>query len=124
MIVVQHGDSEVIDEATIKINVGDERIVRQAEGNGQVNALDRAQRLAISEKHQHLADIELVNYKVRILDETKGTDAITRVLIDSTDHETGEVWGSIGVHTNVIAASWQALLDSLAYAELPKRVRA
>jgi 2-isopropylmalate synthase len=117
VIVEQHGDSEVKTEATIKIHVGDERIVRHAEGNGPVNALDAALRLAICEKHPHLADIDLVNYKVRILDETKGTGAITRVLIDASDGQ--DVWGSIGVHENVIAASWQALVDSLAYAEQP-----
>ncbi|HEV2812583.1 MAG TPA: citramalate synthase [Solirubrobacteraceae bacterium] len=124
VIVEQHGDGEVKTEAVIKIHVGGQRIVRHAEGNGPVNALDKALRRAIAEHHPHLADIDLVNYKVRILDETKGTDAVTRVLIDSTDHETGEVWGSIGVHANVIAASWQALVDSLAYAELPTRAPA
>jgi 2-isopropylmalate synthase len=122
VIVEQHGDNEVTTEAVIKIRVGEQRVVRHAEGNGPVNALDTALRRAISEQHPHLADIDLVNYKVRILDETKGTDAVTRVLIDSTDRETGEVWGTIGVHENVIAASWQALVDSLAYAEQPSRV--
>jgi 2-isopropylmalate synthase len=122
VIVEQHGDNEVKTEATIKIHVGEERIVRHAEGNGPVNALDAALRLAICEKHPHLADIDLVNYKVRILDETKGTGAVTRVLIDASDGH--DVWGSIGVHENVIAASWQALVDSLAYAEQPTRVQA
>jgi 2-isopropylmalate synthase len=122
VIVEQHGDREVSTEAVIKIRVGGKRIVTHAEGNGPVNALDKALRRAISENHPHLADIELVNYKVRILDETKGTGAVTRVLIDSTDHH--ETWGSIGVHENVIAASWQALVESLAYAEQPSHVRA
>ena len=122
VIVEQHGDNEVKTEATIKIHVGDERIVRHAEGNGPVNALDAALRSAISEKHPHLADIDLVNYKVRILDEAKGTGAVTRVLIDASDGH--DVWGTIGVHENVIAASWQALVDSLAYAEQPTRVQA
>ena len=79
-----------------------------------MNALDCALRAAINERYPHLADIELVNFKVRILDETKGTGAVTRVLLDASDGE--EVWGSIGVHENVIAASWQALVDSI---ELP-----
>jgi 2-isopropylmalate synthase len=122
VIVEQHGDGDVSTEAIIKIRVGGQRIVRHAEGNGPVNALDKALRRAISENHPHLADIELVNYKVRILDETKGTEAVTRVLIDSTDHH--ETWGSIGVHENVIAASWNALVESLAYAEQPSHVRA
>ena len=123
VIVEQHGDNDVTTEAVIKIRVGGRRIVRHAEGNGPVNALDKALRKAIAEQHPHLADIDLVNYKVRILDETKGTDAVTRVLIDSEDRRTGEVWGTIGVHENVIAASWEALVDSLVYAERPAAVR-
>jgi 2-isopropylmalate synthase len=91
--------------------------VRTAEGNGPVNALDKALRDAIGEIHPHLRDIDLVNFKVRILDETKGTGAVTRVLIDATDGQ--EVWGSIGVSENVIAASWDALVDSLEYGMQP-----
>ncbi len=86
-----------------------------AEGNGPVNALDAALRAAIVQVHPHLASVELVNFKVRILDEAHGTDAVTRVFIDASDGTA--VWGSTGVHENVIAASWQALVDSLAYAE-------
>jgi 2-isopropylmalate synthase len=91
--------------------LGDRRFVRTAEGNGPVNALDRALRDAITELHPHLADIELVNYKVRILDEHQGTGAVTRVLLDSSDGH--DVWGSIGVSENIIEASWEALVDSL-----------
>jgi 2-isopropylmalate synthase len=87
--------------------------VRTAEGNGPVHALDRALRDAIGEIHPHLKDIDLVNFKVRILDETKGTGAVTRVLIDASDGHS--VWGSIGVAENLIAASWDALVDSLEY---------
>ena len=119
--VNQRAGGTVTTDAIIRIVVDGQRIVRHAEGNGPVNALDTALRRAISEIHPHLRDIELTNYKVRILDETKGTDAVTRVLIESTDG--AEVWGSIGVHENVIAASWEALVDSLAYAEQPSRVR-
>ena len=90
-----------------------ERYVRTAEGNGPVNALDRALRDALVEIHPHLRDIELVNFKVRILDETKGTGAVTRVLLDASDGDA--VWGSIGVSENVIEASWEALVDSLEY---------
>ena len=89
------------------------RYVRTAEGNGPVNALDRALRDAIGEIYPHLRDIELVNFKVRILDEDKGTGAVTRVLIDASDGQ--RVWGSIGVSENVIAASWDALVDSLEF---------
>jgi 2-isopropylmalate synthase len=117
VIVEQRRDGAVETEATIKIWVNGERYVRTAEGNGPVNALDAALRAAIAEIHPHLAAIELVNYKVRILDERHGTAAVTRVLIDSSDGH--EVWGSIGVHENVIAASWEALVESLAYAEQP-----
>ena len=119
VIVEKRADGKVETEATIKIWVDGERYVRTAEGNGPVNALDAALRDAISEIHPHLRDIELVNYKVRILDESHGTGAVTRVLIDASDGH--DVWGSIGVDENVIAASWQALVDSLEYAEQPGR---
>jgi 2-isopropylmalate synthase len=112
-IVEKRADGRVETEATIKIWVGGERYVRTAEGNGPVNALDRALRDALVEIHPHLADIDLVNFKVRILDEAKGTGAITRVLLDASDGE--QVWGSIGVSENVIEASWEALVDSLEY---------
>jgi 2-isopropylmalate synthase len=75
----------------------------------------------LTEAHPHLADTWLSNFKVRILDETKGSDATIRVLIDATDGV--ETWGSIGVSTNLIAASWAALVDSLEYAEQPSHVR-
>jgi 2-isopropylmalate synthase len=101
-------------EATIKVLVDGERFVEVAEGNGPVNALDKALRAAIGARHPQLADIELTNYKVRILDEAHGTGAITRVLLDSTDGQ--REWGTIGVSENIIEASWEALVDSLAYA--------
>ena len=112
-IVEKRADGRVETEATIKIWVDGERYVRTAEGNGPVNALDRALRDALVEIHPHLRDIDLVNFKVRILDEAKGTGAITRVLLDSSDGD--QVWGSIGVSENVIEASWEALVDSLEY---------
>jgi len=111
VIVEQHSGGRATTEATIKIWVDSERYVRTAEGNGPVHALDRALRDAIGEIHPHLKDIDLVNFKVRILDETKGTGAVTRVLIDASDGH--DVWGSIGVSENLIAASWDALVDSL-----------
>ncbi len=101
-------------EATIKILLDGERFVEVAEGNGPVNALDKALRAAIGARHPHLAEVELTNYKVRILDEAHGTGAVTRVLLDSTDGE--REWGTIGVSENIIEASWEALVDSLAYA--------
>jgi len=120
-IVEKRADGKVETEATIKIWVNGDRYVRTAEGNGPVHALDRALRDAIGEIHPHLKDIELVNFKVRILDETKGSDAVTRVLLDTSDGHGS--WGSIGVSENIIAASWEALVDSLEYAEQPARDR-
>lgn len=117
--VEKRADGKVETEATIKIWLGGERYIRTAEGNGPVNALDKALRDAIGEIHPHLRDIELVNFKVCILDERKGTAAVTRVLIDASDGH--EVWGSLGVSENVIAASWDALVDSLEYGMQPGR---
>ena len=113
--VEQQADGEVLSEATIAISMGDQRYERTATGNGPVNALDSALRSAVTEVYPAVGKVELVNYKVRILDESHGTDAVTRVLIDASDGET--VWGTIGVGENVIAASWQALVDSLEYGQ-------
>ena len=107
----KRADGGIETEATVKIWIDGKRYLRTAEGNGPVNALDKALRDAITELHPHLSDIELVNYKVRILDEHHGTGAVTRVLLDSSDGE--RVWGSIGVSENIIEASWEALVDSL-----------
>jgi 2-isopropylmalate synthase len=114
----KRADGEVETEATIKVEVDGERYERSADGNGPVNALDKALRAAIVDGHPHLAEIELTNYKVRILDETHGTDAVTRVLLDSSDGE--REWGTIGVSENIIEASWEALVDSLEYAFQPR----
>jgi 2-isopropylmalate synthase len=119
VIVEKRENGRVETEATIKIWVDGERYVRTAEGNGPVHALDRALRAAIGETYPHLADIELINFKVRILDESKGTGAITRVLLDAGDGV--ESWGAIGVSENVIEASWDALVDSLEAGMLPGR---
>lgn len=119
VIVEKRENGAVMTEATIKVHTGGERIIATAEGNGPVNALDKALRQAILRKHPRLADIELVNYKVRILDEAKGTGAVTRVLLDASDGE--ESWGSIGVSENIIEASWQALVDSIEYGMLHGR---
>ncbi|HLN15220.1 MAG TPA: citramalate synthase [Acidimicrobiales bacterium] len=98
-------------EATVKVRLGDERIVRTAEGNGPVNALDGALRQAIAPHFPQLAGVHLTDYRVRVLDSGRGTAAVTRVLIDTTDGE--DVWTTIGVSDNIIDASWQALLDSI-----------
>jgi 2-isopropylmalate synthase len=114
VITEKREDGKVQTEATIKIWAQGERLVRTAEGNGPVNALDRALRDAIADMNPRLRDIDLVNYKVRIIDEHKGTGAVTRVLIDASDGD--ETWGTIGVSENIIEASWEALVDSLEYA--------
>jgi 2-isopropylmalate synthase len=98
-------------EATIKLVHEGQRIIATGEGNGPVNALDNALRKALAERVPELEGIELVNYKVRILDASIGTAATTRVLIESTDGR--DTWGSVGVNENVIEASWEALVDSL-----------
>jgi 2-isopropylmalate synthase len=105
------GDSRT--EATVKVAVDDERVIRTAEGNGPVNAIDRALRDAIGTRYPQLERMHLTDYKVRVLDTSKGTGAVTRVLIDATDG--GRSWTTIGVSENIIEASWQALRDSLVY---------
>jgi 2-isopropylmalate synthase len=113
VIVDHNGDEEFSTEATVKLLVDGERIIRTAEGNGPVNALDAAVRSAIGAKYPALANLHLTDYKVRVLDTNKGTGAVTRVLLDSTDGE--ETWSTIGVSDNIIEASWQALCDSIVY---------
>ncbi|HXW31929.1 MAG TPA: citramalate synthase [Acidimicrobiales bacterium] len=111
--VISDHDRGHLTEATVKVRIGDERILAVAEGNGPVNALDSALRSAIGPHFPELAGIHLVDYRVRVLDTGKGTAAVTRVLIDTTDGEV--VWTTIGVSENVIEASWQALFDSIVY---------
>jgi 2-isopropylmalate synthase len=112
-IVEQREDGKVVSEATVKVNANGERLVSTGEGNGPVNALDNALRNAISQLFPELGRLELTDYKVRILEGIKGTGAITRVLLETTDGE--REWTTIGVHENVIAASWQALDDAVHY---------
>jgi 2-isopropylmalate synthase len=103
----------VTTEATVKVHVGNDRIVATAEGNGPVNALDGALRGAIGAKFPALEHIHLTDYRVRVLDTGRGTGAVTRVLVDSTDGE--RTWTTIGVSENIIEASWQALYDSIVF---------
>ncbi|WP_411143634.1 citramalate synthase [Streptomyces sp. x-80] len=112
-IVEDRPDGTHANEATVKLWAKGERIVTTAEGNGPVNALDRALRIALERIYPQLAKIELVDYKVRILEGRQGTGSITRVLVSTTDGH-GE-WSTVGVAENVIAASWQALDDAYAY---------
>jgi 2-isopropylmalate synthase len=112
-VTVDDGDPGVSTEATVKVHIDGERIIRTAEGNGPVNALDKALRDAIGSKYPQLASIHLTDYKVRVLDTQKATGAVTRVLLDSTDGE--RQWTTIGVSENIIDASWQALFDSIVF---------
>ena len=106
-------DEEPISEATVKIRVNGVLEVTAAEGTGPVNALDKAIKKALGKFYPELESVSLFDYKVRILDEKKGTQAKTRVLVESGDHNSK--WGTVGVSENIIEASWQALIDSLEY---------
>ena len=118
-IVEQDASGEVRCEATVKVHLDGERIISTAEGNGPVNALDRAMRRAIVQVYPDLDTLRLVDYKVRILDEKAGTGAKTRVLIGTSDGS--DSWSTVGVHDNVIAASWRALEDAVKYGLLRRK---
>ncbi len=100
-------------EATVTIWVDDECRIATGEGNGPVNALDAALRDALGDAHPDLARLHLTDFKVRVLESDRGTGAVTRVLLDTTDGE--RTWTTIGVSANIIEASWQALVDSIVY---------
>ncbi|MFI2301226.1 citramalate synthase [Actinacidiphila glaucinigra] len=112
-IVEDRPDGTHANEATVKVWADGQRIVATAEGNGPVNALDRALRVALERTYPQLAKLELVDYKVRILEGKHGTESITRVLVSTSDGSCE--WSTVGVGENVIAASWQALEDAYAY---------
>ena len=105
--------SELLSEATVKVKLGDKMIHTAAEGNGPVNALDQALRKALVEFYPGLSAVELVDYKVRILEESAGTASQVRVLIESSDGH--RQWRTVGSSTNIIEASWLALADSMEY---------
>ena len=104
---------EVETEATVKVQVGDERLEATGRGNGPVNALDAALRSVLKGWFPQLDRLHLTDFKVRVLETRQGTAAVTRVLIDTTNGE--RTWTTIGVSENIIEASWQALVDSLVY---------
>ncbi|MCH2429501.1 MAG: citramalate synthase [Acidimicrobiales bacterium] len=104
---------EVETEATVKVQVGDERLEATGRGNGPVNALDAALRSVLDGWFPQLDRLHLTDFKVRVLETRQGTAAVTRVLIDTTNGE--RTWTTIGVSENIIEASWQALVDSLVY---------
>jgi 2-isopropylmalate synthase len=106
------GDLVTVSEATVKVRIDRETLLSVGEGNGPVNALDTALRKDLGRYQSYIDDLKLVDYKVRIL--TGGTDAITRVLIESRDGE-GNRWFTVGVSPNIVDASFEALLDSINY---------
>jgi len=106
-------DGSIVSEATVELTAGGRRAVSKEKGNGPVNALDRALRTALEHTFPHLAKLELTDYKVRIMPGKPGTDAVTRVLIETTDGE--REWTTVGVHENVVEASWLALHDAVRY---------
>ncbi|MFL6172450.1 MAG: alpha-isopropylmalate synthase regulatory domain-containing protein, partial [Marmoricola sp.] len=106
-------EAEASSEATVKLIAGGERLAMVGEGNGPVNALDHALRQAIERLYPEVVRFELIDYKVRIVDQGHGTDAITRVLIETSDGESS--WLTVGVGHNVVEASWEALIDGLTF---------
>jgi len=107
-------DQSVSSEATVKLRVGNETVFTVAEGNGPVNALDNALRKALIQFFPNIADMHLSDYKVRVIDEKDATAGKVRVLIESTGFQ--NTWSTVGVSSNVIEASWEALIDSIRYA--------
>jgi 2-isopropylmalate synthase len=113
-VQVEHReDGAVVSEATVKMRVRGERVIATAEGNGPVNALDEALRVALAKHYPELATFELADYKVRILEGSHGTQAVTRVLVETSAGSRD--WTTVGVHENVVEASWHALVDALTF---------
>jgi 2-isopropylmalate synthase len=113
---------ELTTEATVKVHIGDQRIVATAEGNGPVNALDAALRMAVEPHFEALRSVHLTDYRVRVLSTERATGAVTRVLLDTSDAE--GTWSTIGVSENIIEASWQALVDSVIFGLVRAAARA
>ncbi len=119
MVVVEHRQGRgLFAEANVKVRVGDEIMHTAAEGNGPVNALDKALRKALTPHYPRLAEVHLADYKVRILDSESATGATTRVIIDTRNGHSA--WSTVGCSPNIIESSWQALVDSMEYALLPQ----
>ena len=109
----RHKDEPCISEATVKLNVNGHILHTVGEGDGPVDALNNAIRKALIAQYPRISDVQLTDYRVRILDPETATAAKTRVLIESSDGE--QTWGTVGVSTNLIEASWEALVDSVEY---------
>jgi 2-isopropylmalate synthase len=110
-------------EATVKLTAGGRRVVATGEGNGPVNALDHALRQALVGCYPEIERFELIDFKVRIMDAMHGTDAVTRVLVETMDNGAETTWRTVGVGPNVIEASWEALVDSVVYGLLKAGVQ-
>jgi 2-isopropylmalate synthase len=111
----------LLSEATVKLVAGGRRVVATGEGNGPVNALDHALREALADAYPELAHLQLIDFRVRIVDAAHGTDAVTRVLIETSDGATS--WETVGVAGNIVEASWQALVDGIVYGLLRQGIR-
>jgi 2-isopropylmalate synthase len=109
--VERSASGQVVAEATVKLTVGEERLVTTGEGNGPVNALDQALRAALRVHYPSIDNLRLTDYRVRVLDSSDGTGATVRVLLETSDGEWS--WTTLGVHENVIEASWEALVDGI-----------
>jgi len=120
MIIEKREDGHMYSEATIKVRVGDVQVHTAAEGNGPVNALDNALRKALEDIYPALKKMKLTDFKVRVIDGVDGTGAQVRVFIETRDEE--KTWGTVGVSPNVIEASWIALVDSLEYGLLCRKL--
>ena len=114
VLVDKRGEDEPITEATLRLRVGDQEFLTVAEGDGPVHALDGALRKALVTIYPQLNDIRLTDFKVRIVSTGAGTAARVRTIVESTNHR-GESWSTVGVSTNIIEASWQALVDAVEY---------
>ncbi len=113
VITESHPGGDAVSEATVKVRAGGERVVVAGEGNGPVNALDHALRTAIGTLYPEIDKLELIDFRVRILDAAHGSDAVTRVLVEITDGKSS--WDTVGIGANIIEASWEALVDGVTY---------
>ena len=120
LIARRYTDKTPVSEATVRIKIKNEYEHTASLGFGPVNALDRALKKALVSKYPMLKEVELIDYKVRIVNESGGTAAKIRVLIESKDKE--RKWGTVGVSDNIIEASWQAVVDSFIYKLLKDNV--
>ncbi len=121
-VFVEQRHGEVVAEATVKVHVGDTRIVSTREGDGPVSAMDRALRAALRDAYPEIDTIKLTDYRVRDLDSSEGSSARVRVLTSHSDVDS--TWGCVGVHQNIIDASWKAVSDGLLVGLIRARARA